>query len=329
MADPQILDCTLRDGGYRNGWRFGESAVAGVLDALSGAGLAYVECGFLADGTPNQPGRTVFGRAGALRGLLPQGAATRFVAMAIWGQCRLDALPPAAQTGLFGLRLSFDRHEAEAALAGAHALRDKGYAVFLQPVRLTTNYTPAQLNALLRDANRLAPHAFYLVDSLGVLAPRAAVALHRRVCGALAPGIAVGFHGHNHRQLALANALALAGAAASAAQADARPLILDSCLGGMGKAAGNVPTEVLAHSLGLGRPSFEHILAALDALGPALLAAYPVAYFLASAAGCNTAYADWLAGHGVSTMAGLYAALEGLPPESRAFFDEKTAERLL
>ena len=43
----QILDCTLRDGGYVNNWEFGRHAIASILDKLEAGGVEIVECGFL------------------------------------------------------------------------------------------------------------------------------------------------------------------------------------------------------------------------------------------------------------------------------------------
>ena len=41
-----ILDCTIRDGGYLNKWRFSDKQVISCFDAASRAGFDYVELGF-------------------------------------------------------------------------------------------------------------------------------------------------------------------------------------------------------------------------------------------------------------------------------------------
>ena len=50
MSKIQLLDCTLRDGGYINNFRFGKYAIRKILQQLTHAGLDIVECGFLEDG---------------------------------------------------------------------------------------------------------------------------------------------------------------------------------------------------------------------------------------------------------------------------------------
>src|SRR3989338_2824405 len=42
----QILDCTLRDGGYYCDWDYEDSTVSRYLDAVVGAGVSVVEVGF-------------------------------------------------------------------------------------------------------------------------------------------------------------------------------------------------------------------------------------------------------------------------------------------
>ncbi|WP_158278782.1 hypothetical protein [Leucothrix arctica] len=41
----QLLDCTLRDGGYYNNWDFSQLIVEAYLKAVADAGIDYVELG--------------------------------------------------------------------------------------------------------------------------------------------------------------------------------------------------------------------------------------------------------------------------------------------
>ena len=43
----EILDCTLRDGGYVNNWDFGFENIFKIINELTKAKVEYVECGFL------------------------------------------------------------------------------------------------------------------------------------------------------------------------------------------------------------------------------------------------------------------------------------------
>ena len=47
MAERQLLDCTLRDGGYINDWEFGHANIIEIFERLVSAGVEYIEIGFL------------------------------------------------------------------------------------------------------------------------------------------------------------------------------------------------------------------------------------------------------------------------------------------
>ena len=43
MGKIQLLDCTLRDGGYLNDWAFGHNNIVTIFERLVSAGLDIVE----------------------------------------------------------------------------------------------------------------------------------------------------------------------------------------------------------------------------------------------------------------------------------------------
>ena len=47
MGNVKLLDCTLRDGGYVNDWRWGFGAARDIVATLTRAGADIVEVGFL------------------------------------------------------------------------------------------------------------------------------------------------------------------------------------------------------------------------------------------------------------------------------------------
>ena len=53
MGEIKLLDCTLRDGGYINNWKFGKETITGILDRLSMAEIDLIECGFITEKTVN------------------------------------------------------------------------------------------------------------------------------------------------------------------------------------------------------------------------------------------------------------------------------------
>src|SRR5699024_10722434 len=45
-GDIKLLDCSTRDGGYRNNWEFTDEEVKAMYQAVSDAGIEYFEIGF-------------------------------------------------------------------------------------------------------------------------------------------------------------------------------------------------------------------------------------------------------------------------------------------
>ena len=49
MRKIEILDCTLRDGGYVNEWLFGKNNIKNIIKKLNESNIDIIECGFLRD----------------------------------------------------------------------------------------------------------------------------------------------------------------------------------------------------------------------------------------------------------------------------------------
>lgn len=47
MDRVNILDCTLRDGGYINNFKFGEQVQKNIVNKLTKASIDIIECGWL------------------------------------------------------------------------------------------------------------------------------------------------------------------------------------------------------------------------------------------------------------------------------------------
>ncbi len=87
--------------------------------------------------------------------------------------------------------------------------------------------------------NQLKPYAFYIVDTLGSMYRNEVSHRFYLIDENMDPQIHLGFHGHNNMQLAFSNAQVLGKIQTK------RTLILDSSVYGMGRGAGNLPTELI------------------------------------------------------------------------------------
>ena len=59
MATIKLLDCTLRDGGYLNDWKFGYDEIITVFERLVSAGIDVIEIGFLDERRTYDKNRTI------------------------------------------------------------------------------------------------------------------------------------------------------------------------------------------------------------------------------------------------------------------------------
>ena len=82
----QILDCTLRDGGYINDWKFGRKTIASILDKLESADIDIIECGFLTRMVQDRD-CSLFGSVADIEEVLPKRDRTSmYVAMIAIGE---------------------------------------------------------------------------------------------------------------------------------------------------------------------------------------------------------------------------------------------------
>ena len=326
----EILDCTLRDGGYINNWRFGRETIAAILEKLDQAGIDIIECGFLTS-RPRGEDCSLFRSPGDIAPLLPQRPRrAMFVAMIAMGEWELppDQLPPRREGDIDGIRLTFHREEADRAFAWAGAMMAKGYQVFLQPVG-TAFYSDLELLRLVERVNQLKPFAFYIVDTLGSMYRNQVTRRFHLLDENMAPGIRLGFHGHNNLQLAFSNAQVLGQIQTK------RQLLLDSSVYGMGRGAGNLPTELIARYIDQNIASRYDVSLVMDVYDQHIADirkkhqwGYSMAYHIAAVHVCHPNYASFLLEKRDLPVKDMEAVLQSIPENRRAVYDPDLIRRL-
>ena len=82
MNNIQMLDCTLRDGGYCNEWRFGFDNVRKITHGLQKAGIEIIECGFITNTVSYDPDVTRYTNVEDIAKIIPENRQGKiFVAM--------------------------------------------------------------------------------------------------------------------------------------------------------------------------------------------------------------------------------------------------------
>ena len=243
MSKIQVLDCTLRDGGYCNEWKFGETNIRHIVDGLTEAKINIIECGFLNHKIEYKRNVTKFSNMGQIMPFIPQGERkSMYVLMANYGELDIDKLEPRSESTVDGLRIAFHKKDLNSALDLCKKVKEKGYEVFVQAM-VSLNYTDEEFISLIKSSNEICPYAFYIVDSFGVMKQSDLIRLFYLVENNLDSSIKIGYHSHNNLQLAYSNAQALAEIQTT------RDLIFDSSIMGMGRGAGNLNTELFVEFL--------------------------------------------------------------------------------
>jgi len=321
-----ILDCTLRDGGYVNDFRFGVDRIRQIREKLCDANIEIIECGFLQSGK-NDPGRSLYG--GVEQIFLPKEQARQmFVGMIAYGKINAKEIAPYRPGYINGMRLTFHNTEWEGTKRLALDLMEKGYQVFIQPVG-TLSYTDEQLLALIREVNALKPYAFYLVDTLGSMYKNDLLRMFFLVEYNLEKDICLGFHFHNNMQLSFANAMTLLELHTN------RHIIIDSSVFGMGRGAGNLNTELIAHFINNNIEDRYDLISLLELIDDVILPIYKYAswgfsepYYLSAIMGVHPNYAAYLIDKQSVGMAQIAQILNELSKGNSHIFEKRNIEAL-
>lgn len=326
----RILDCTLRDGGYVNDWNFGRKTIVSILDKLERANIDIIECGFLTRMVQDKD-CSLFSSIAEVKEALPQRERTSmFVAMIAIGEKELHPyeLEPCDKTSVEGIRLTFHQNEVSQAVGWSGILMEKGYKVFMQPVG-TAFYSDMELLQLVERMNKLKPYAFYIVDTLGSMYRNDVTHRFHLINENMDPSIQLGFHGHNNLQLAFSNAQVLGKIQTK------RTLILDSTVYGMGRGAGNLPTELITQYINKNITSKYDVSMVMDIYDEHIAAirkeyewGYTVPYHIAASHVCHPNYASYLINKQTLTMKDIEKIIQSIPEDYKVLYDRKLAERL-
>lgn len=232
----KVLDCTIRDGGYVNNWQFDKKLVREVYRSLSKSGIDIVEIGF--HGTEKYFDREKYGiwrfsKENDLREVTTGIAGAKLALMGDFGKIDVDDISNAEDSVISLIRVAVHKDNHQAAINLLEQIKTKGYEVSLNAMGYSNFNLKDQKNLIdmLKQSNI---DYIYVVDSYGSIFPNEVKGLIEPLLEI--PDIKVGFHPHNSLQMAFANVL-------EALRCGVH--IIDSTIYGMGRGAGNLPTEAI------------------------------------------------------------------------------------
>ena len=243
MSKIEILDCTLRDGGYCNNWQFGEKNIRSIVNNLLEANIDIIECGFITQKCEEDKDRTQFVSFEDVAKVIPSNRENKLlVAMINYGEYPIENIPECDGNSVDGIRVAFHKRDRNSALEYCKQIKSKGYKVFVQGM-VTLSYSDEEFVDFIKQVNEFEPFAFYIVDSFGMMKRKDLIRLFYIVEHNLSDNVIIGFHSHNNMQLAYSNAVALTQVQTN------REIIVDSSVYGMGRGAGNLNTELFTEFL--------------------------------------------------------------------------------
>lgn len=301
MSHVNILDCTLRDGGYVNNWEFGYEHIKYIRSKLEECRTDVIELGFMRNETYN-PDRAIFNSVQQVSDIIGKKKDgyiySTLIEMANYFPPEM--LPKRTAQGPDAIRYSFWMRCLDEAYEYASQIVSKGYLLGIQPTRVE-QYSRQQFADMCERFSKLKPYAIYIVDTFGLLT-KEQLCMYAEVADEhVGPGILIGYHAHNNMQQAFSNATTFV-------EMDLRhDKILDASVLGMGRGAGNLNLEMICNYLNEKENQrfnmssiydiWDHSLSAIHKNMPW---GYNLIYFITAQNHCNPNYASFLLRHHVS-----------------------------
>jgi 4-hydroxy 2-oxovalerate aldolase len=329
MGEVKILDCTLRDGGYVNEWKFGEENIKFITNNLIESGVDIIECGFLNDKKSLTRDYTLFSSIRNLESVVPlKKMDSQYVCMINYGDYNVDSLPDARENCIDGIRLAFHKKDLKGVPEVCKKIINKGYNLYIQPM-VTIGYTDRELLNLIEVTNELKPYAFYIVDSFGVIKKSDLLRMFYLVDNNLDKDVYIGFHSHNNLQLAYSNAQELVEIRTK------RKIIIDSSVFGMGRGAGNLNTELFMEYLNDTFGKRYKVYSLLKIIDEVLNKIYAVNYwgyslpfYMSASCNCHPNYASYLSEKNTLTVKSINEILNLIVENKKNQFDNEYIQEL-
>lgn len=300
----KLLDCTLRDGGYINNWEFGYAPIKDMIAHVEKTDVDVLELGFLKDEKYDQ-NRTVFNSMDQIEALIPnKKAGIVYAAMTeSFYPLPLEKLKKREKSSVDVLRIVLWKSKHDETGKVVDCLKDgyeyckgvveKGYRLFVQPARVG-QYSDDEFVGLLNMYQDLEPEAIYVVDSWGNQSTEQLMHYVSLSDKTLNSKIAIGFHGHNHLGQVFATGVEFLKLSSK------RDIYIDGSIYGIGRYAGNLPTELIARHLNLEYGKKYNVNPMIDVYDKYLkeiwnshIWGYYLPYYLTAIHNCNPRYGEY------------------------------------
>jgi 4-hydroxy 2-oxovalerate aldolase len=235
----KVLDCTIRDGGLMNKHEFEPRFVREVYKAISEAGVDYMEIGYKNSRrlfSTKEFGKWKFCDDEDIRKVI-EGIPSRTKISVMVDVDRVDVgeILPKKDSPVDMIRVATYVKDVDKAIYLTNHFADKGYETTVNIMAISRALDNELTECLQQLEKECKAQIIYIVDSFGSLYQETTEFLVKKAKGILKTK-EVGMHAHNNQQLAFGNTI-------EAIIHDAN--YVDGSIFGLGRAAGNCPTELI------------------------------------------------------------------------------------
>jgi 4-hydroxy 2-oxovalerate aldolase len=232
----ELLDCTIRDGGYTNNWSFEDTFVKDSHSLAGHMGVDYFEIGFR-NNLVSDKGK-YYNISDTDIKLLNLNSSPKLCIMVTVGRFSLNTFVEQKNSPISLVRILLHRednnYDYEQAILISNNLRIKGYDVTIN-IANCESLTNNDINDIKKMFSILNNNikCIYLADTFGNCRPKQ-LTKYKIMFG----DVPLGFHSHDNSRSALANTLQAM---------DDNYCMIDTCINGLGKNCGNCKTEDIAY----------------------------------------------------------------------------------
>tara|TARA_Y200000002_G_C22685635_1_gene665870 strand:- start:2317 stop:3915 length:1599 start_codon:yes stop_codon:yes gene_type:complete len=246
MSALKVLDCTLRDGGYYNNWRFDKDLVADYLNAINKSNIDVIEIGFRSIEKNKYFGEYAYSTDSYLNKIIKK---FNFkIAVMINAKDLIEMETNNVRIEKFFknkklskvdiIRVACHFEEVAKIINPCKTLKKLGYKLIINfmGTGIKTDKELTKITQIVNNSKLFS--VVYFADSFGNMVPND-IKKKYKIIRKIWKG-ETGFHAHNNLGFALQNAL------------KAREIginWIDCTILGMGRGAGNVETEILIYNL--------------------------------------------------------------------------------
>jgi 4-hydroxy 2-oxovalerate aldolase len=240
----KILDCTIRDGGYVNNWNFSKKFVKELYNVLNESEIDYMEVGFRNDNAEYNDTYNIWRTCKEKDLLFLKKKKLKLCVMCDNSKFNINKFDKSSKSIIDMVRIAFHKNEIDKAITNCIDLKKLNYNVSLNAMG-TILYNDDELYKLCKSYLDSNCDYLYIADSYGSMSTKDIYIIKEKIiknCLEIDPlkKIKLGFHAHNNLQNGISNVMYCI---------NNKFDIVDTTVLGMGRGAGNAPTEILLSKL--------------------------------------------------------------------------------